>query len=257
MPETILFDTWIVFPAAIAISTVVSTMGIGGGILWMPFLLIVLHLEPEVAVLTSLLIQIAGKGSGTFAYVKQKAVDYKLGAFMLLIAIPGIAAGAYIANSIRQAQMELILGILIMTTAFLFVSSNQKYADMGVARAEIKNIYPYSWLVILLSIGSGMLSTGIGEWMIPVMRSKLSLRMNNAIATCIFITFGICLIGASIHFALGAKADLSIVFWGVPGVIIGGQIGPRITKRINERLLKEMFIFLLTLIGVHLVYNAY
>lgn len=257
MPEIIIIENWIVFPAGIVISTIVSSMGIGGGILWMPFFLIVLQLEPEVAVLTSLLIQITGKGSGSIAYFKQKAVDYKLGFFLLMVALPGIATGAYIANTIKPAHIELILGILIMITAFLFVSSNQKYADKGVTRTKIKNIYPYSWFVVLLSIGSGMLSTGIGEWMIPVMRSKLSLRMNNAIATCIFITFGICLIGALIHFAMGGKADLSIVFWGVPGVMIGGQIGPRITKRINERLLKEMFIFLLTLIGVHLIYNAY
>jgi hypothetical protein len=40
-------------------------------------------------------------------------------------------------------------------------------------------------------------------------------------------------------------------------VIIGGQIGPRFSERINERMLKEVFIFLLTLIGIHLIYNSY
>jgi penicillin amidase len=44
---------------------------------------------------------------------------------------------------------------------------------------------------------------------------------------------------------------------GVPGVIIGGQVGPWFTEKINERMLKEVFIFLLTLIGIHLIYNSY
>ena len=153
--------------------------------------------------------------------------------------------------------MEMILGILIMTTAFLFVSSNQKYNDMGKPRVEIKKAYRYSWVSLIVSIGSGMLSTGMGEWLIPVMRSKLSLKMSNAIATCIFLTFGICFFAALIHLMMGGKADLSIVLWGVPGVIAGGQIGPRITKKINERLLKEIFIFLLTIIGIHLIYNSF
>ena len=250
-------ETWIVLPAGIMISTVVSSIGIGGGILWMPFFLLILKLKPEAAVLTSLLIQTFGMGSGSIAFFKQRAADYKLALFILVIALPGIFMGAYIANTIKPSHIELILGILLMTTAFLFVASNQKYADLGTTRAEIKKVYRYSWVAILVSIGSGMLSTGISEWMIPIMRNKLSLKMSNAIATCIFITFGTCLTAASIHLLMGGKAELPIVFWAVPGVMIGGQIGPRITQRINERVLKEIFILLLTLIGVHLVYNAY
>ena len=102
-----------------------------------------------------------------------------------------------------------------------------------------------------------MLSISMSEWLIPLMRSKLSLRMSSAIATCIFIAFGTCIIGSSIHMFLGGKASLFAVFWGIPGVIIGGQIGPRITRKINERILKEVFIFLLTLVGIHLIYNAF
>jgi uncharacterized protein len=56
---------------------------------------------------------------------------------------------------------------------------------------------------------------------------------------------------------LGTSADPIALLWAVPGVIIGGQIGPRITEKINERMLKEVFIFLLTLIGIHLIYNSY
>jgi len=97
----------------------------------------------------------------------------------------------------------------------------------------------------------------MGEWLVPLMRTRLSLKMSNAIGTSIFITFGTCITGAIVHSLLGGAADLKLVGWAVPGVIIGGQIGPRITRRINERMLKEVFIFLLTLIGIHLIFNAY
>ena len=81
--------------------------------------------------------------------------------------------------------------------------------------------------------------------------------MSCAIGTCIFIAFGVCLFGTSVHLIMGSRPNLATVFWAVPGVIIGGQLGPLITQRIDERLLKEIFIFLLTLIGIHLIYNAY
>ena len=55
----------------------------------------------------------------------------------------------------------------------------------------------------------------------------------------------------------GGDASFVTILWAVPGVIIGGQIGPRISERVNDRILKEVFIFLLTLIGIHLIYNSY
>jgi hypothetical protein len=56
---------------------------------------------------------------------------------------------------------------------------------------------------------------------------------------------------------MGGRADTATLVWAVPGVIVGGQIGPRIAGIINDRILKEIFVFLLTLIGIHLIYNAY
>ncbi len=247
----------IAFPTGILIATLVSAIGLGGGVLWMPFFLIILKLPPDVAVLTSLLIQTAGMGSGTVAFLRQKRVDVRLGLFLLSFAIPGIILGAYMARRIDSASMEAILGVLVMTTAFLFVFSNERYADIGNERADLKTAFRYAYVVFPASVMSGMLSVSMSEWLIPIMRSKLSLRMSRAIATCIFVTFGTCVLGSASHLLTGGEADLAMVLWAVPGVIIGGQIGPRITRRIDERVLKEIFIFLLTLVGIHLIYNSY
>ncbi|MDM8543571.1 sulfite exporter TauE/SafE family protein [Desulfococcaceae bacterium HSG9] len=250
-------ESHLAFPIGILIATAVSSVGLGGGVLWMPFFLIILKLSPETAVVTSLLIQIAGMGSASQAFARQKRIDYKLALWLLLIAIPGIAVGALIVGKLKPAYMELIIGVLVMTTAFLFVSSNQKYDDLGKARADLAGAWPYLWVSAPASVISGMLSISMSEWLIPMMRSKLALKMSCAIGTCIFIAFGVCLFGALIHLIMGSRPNFETVLWAVPGVIIGGQIGPLITQRIDERLLKEIFIFLLTLIGIHLIYNAY
>jgi hypothetical protein len=102
-----------------------------------------------------------------------------------------------------------------------------------------------------------MLSVSIGEWLVPLMRNRLKLRMRVAVATSIVAIFGTCIAGSAFHVMLGSSADLMTLAWAVPGVIIGGQIGSWFTEKINERLLKEVFIFLLTLIGIHLIYNSY
>ena len=108
-----------------------------------------------------------------------------------------------------------------------------------------------------MAVASGMLSISMGEWLVPLLRNRLALTMNVAVATSVATIFGTCVLGAGAHLLQGGRADVPALLWALPGVILGGQIGPRIAGRINDRVLKEIFIFLLTLIGIHLIYNSY
>jgi uncharacterized protein len=252
-----MLDSWLSLPAGILIAAVVSTVGIGGGILWMPFLLIVLKLRPDAAVCTSLLIQTAGMGSGSVAFWGQRQIDLRLTGLLLAVTVPGIAVGALMTRVLAAEHLELILGLLTLATAILFVNANQGYGQTGCRRAELKTVRQYGWIISTMAVASGMLSISIGEWLVPLMRSKFSLRMGVAVATSVATIFGTCVLGAGTHLLLGGRPDLASLVWAVPGVIIGGQIGPRMSERINDRVLKEFFIFLLTLIGIHLIYNSY
>ena len=252
-----MLDSWLSLPAGILIATMVSTVGIGGGILWMPFLLIILKVRPDTAVVTSLLIQTAGMGSGAVAFWRRQQIDIRLTGLLLALAVPGIGIGALLTCVLRPDHLELILGVLTLATAIIFVSANDRYGRVGRQRAELKAGRRYGWVVSIMAIASGMLSISIGEWLVPLLRNKLSLRMGVAVATSVATIFGTCILGAGSHLCLGGRADLASLFWAVPGVIIGGQIGPRIAGRINDRILKEIFVFLLTLIGIHLIYNSY
>jgi uncharacterized membrane protein YfcA len=252
-----MFESWFSLPVGILIATVVSTVGIGGGVLWMPFLLIFLKLEPDTAVVTSLLIQTAGMGSGSVAFWRKRQIDLRLTAFVLLVTIPGVGVGAYLTRMLAPVYLEFILGCLTLVTALAFVSAQQRYGDTGRERAEIKTAKHYGWAISAMAVASGMLSVSIGEWLVPLIRSKLSLRMGIAIATSVACVFGTCVLALLFHSLMGARVNLPSLLWAVPGVIVGGQIGPRIAGRINDRILKELFIFLLTLIGIHLIYNSY
>jgi uncharacterized protein len=250
-------EQWLTFPAGIGIASVVSCVGIGGGILWMPFLILVLGIPADSAVLTSLFIQTAGMGSGSLAYLQQGRVNINLVLFFLVLSVPGIAAGAWLTRIVTANHLELVLGMFTLITALLFVFSGQKYLDTGSDNVPIKRAARYSWVVTVGAVASGMLSVSIGEWLIPLMRSKLSLTMRTSVATSIVTIFGTCLAGSLIHLNMTRHVEFHILMYAVPGVLIGGQLGPRITESINDRRLKEVFVFLLTLIGIHLIYHSY
>ncbi|HBD08574.1 MAG TPA: hypothetical protein DCZ69_09950 [Syntrophobacteraceae bacterium] len=252
-----MIQPWLALPVGACIATLVMLVGFGGGMLWMPFLLIVMQLPPQTAIITSLLIQVAGTGSGSLAYLRQGKADVKLALVLLVVAIPGVELGAYAAHRLVLTHIELLVGLIALVTAFVFVSSNQKYTDEGTERVQIRQAYRYSWVTVFMAIVSGMLTVNLGEWLVPFLRKQAGLRISNGIATCIVLTCGISLLGALIHYHLGARPSWGVAFWGIPGVIIGGQIGARLVRHIDERMLKEIFIFVLTLIGIHLVYRSF
>ena len=245
------------FPTGVVIASATTSLGIGGGILWMPFFLIILKMRPETAVMTSLVIQTAGMGSGSITYFRTQQVDPDLAGLLLLSTVPGIAVGVYISSYFEARHFDLLLGLITMTTAILFVSANQKYENKGSNKLELSKARPHTPMIALMAVASGMLSVSIGEWLVPLMRGRWSMNMSTAVATSIIVIFGTCIVGALFHLIAGHNMNFSIALWAIPGVLLGGQIGPRIMVKINERLLKEIFIFLLTLIGIHLIYNSY
>jgi uncharacterized membrane protein YfcA len=248
---------WLAFPAGICIATMVTIVGFGGGILWMPFLLMALRIDPASALLTSLVIQTAGTASGSFAYVRNKKADIRLALLLLAVGTPGLALGAYIGHRLELSHMGLIIGLTSLATALLFVSSNHRYGEEGNDRVEFKDGCRNSWVAGIMAVMCGMLTINIGEWLVPVMQRRMHLKMSHAVATCVLVTCGMSVLGAGAHFMMASRPNFTAVLWAAPGVLIGGQIGPLLVTRIDERQLKEVFIFLLTLIGVHLVYRSY
>lgn len=223
----------------------------------MPFLLMALRMEPTAALLTSLLIQIAGTASGSFAFVRKKKVDIRLALLLLAVGLPGLTLGAYIGRRLTLSHIGLFIGFICLVTALLFVSSNRKYGDEGNERVELRSAFKHSWIAGIMAVMCGMLTINIGEWLVPVMQKKMHLKMSHSVATCVMVTCGMSILGATAHFLMRSKPNVTAMLWAIPGVLIGGQIGPLVIAKIDERQLKEVFIFLLTLIGVHLIYRSY
>ena len=250
-------DQWITFPAGIAIATVSSLTGIGGGILWAPFFLLALKANPHEAIVLSLLIQIFGQGSGAYANHRLKKVDWHLVRLFCFYAIPGVFLGSFMSNMIPGKNLALFLGIMCMVAAFAFLLVPEEYGDEGRTRISKDEARKFWWAPFFSSFLAGLLSIGIGNWLVPILNTKVRLKMSSSIANVLGIMFIVGIVGSLVHLVLGHYPDWHILLWGVPGVFIGGQIGPRLVSRINENHIKEAFIFLLTLTGCHIIFNVY
>ena len=231
-------------------------VGIGGGILWTPLLILIYGLTPTEAITTSLFIQVVGLGSGTIAYGKAGLVNKKLSITFSLIALPGVIIGSFIAISLSPDTIQMALGVMAMILAILFVASSQETAQETGGSFNLGQVRQIAPIPGFFGFVMGFLSLGISEWLIPVLRSKLKMKMQQAIGTSIAMMFILAVVASLVHYSLSESICLDIILLGSVGTLIGGQIGARISQHINERLLKQTFIYLMTLIGIHLIFQA-
>lgn len=249
-------SAWVALPAGIVIATLANMVGIGGGLLWMPFLIFFAGLEPSVAVMTSLVIQIAGMGSGAATVLYTGKSDSRVAFVIAAAAIPGVITGFLLASLIETQSMIFLLGVASLTAAMLFVCVKDDYNSQPRERVPLRAILPHLWIPPLLSVLTGLLSTGIGEYMVPILRGKMNMKMNAAIGTCLVVMTINAGVAAGLYALTGSVLHVRTACYGIAGVILGGQIGPRLADKIPDQTLKELFIYGLSLMGIHLLFNA-
>ena len=244
--------------AGLFISTAAMTIGIGGGILWTPLLILAYGLSPQEAIATSLLVQVIGMGSGSFVFLRTKLFEKKLAVVFFLAALPGVIIGSIVTVNLPEQPVQMALGIMAMLLALLFVASqdqlDEEQNDYRFDRKKVNRLLPIPGFFGFIM---GFLSLGIGEWLIPAMRNRLHLNMRRCIATIIPMMFLLAVVASALHWSLMEESlQMNYFLWGSLGTLIGGQIGPRVAQYIDDRMLKETFIFLMTLIGIHLIFQA-
>lgn len=243
--------------AGIVISTISMAVGIGGGILWTPLLIFAYGLNAMDAVTCSLLIQCAGLASGTVAYTRNGHTNFRLSLTIFLVALPGIILGSFTTHYlVSEDFLKLLLGSMALVLAIMFVAQQKELDENKVltySRRDLARLLPIPGFFGFIM---GMLSLGIGEWLIPALREHLHISMRKAVGVVIPAMLMLVLVAAAIHLYQSESLSMTPVIWGAMGTLVGAQIGAQISQRINERLLKEGFIYLMTLVGVHFIYNA-
>jgi hypothetical protein len=247
---------WIALPAGLVIATLATMVGFGGGVLWMPFLLLVTRLEPAQAVTTSLIIQVAGMGSGSLAVIKARKADFPLSFFLSVCAFIGIPVGVWLSNLISPDSIIFLLGVISMAMALVFVYTHDDSNAATAQKTTLRQSTPYLLLSTLFAVLTGLLSMGVGDFLVPILRNRLKLGMEAAMATCLVVMAASAAFAAGLHLLVGDSFASRVVLWALPGVLIGGQIGPRLAGRIDDRTLKEIFILGLSLAGIHMMFNV-
>jgi uncharacterized protein len=121
VPPDLLVDPWFVVPMTLVVGTVIGAwngaLGLGGGLLAVPALVVLFGVELHVAAGTSLLMFIPNSIVGSVVHVRQGTASLRWGWLLGLTAAPGVSAGAVLGLTLDTLVLGLIFGTFALLMA--------------------------------------------------------------------------------------------------------------------------------------------
>lgn len=244
---------------AIGVGTLSSMIGIGGGTLNTPLLLIVFYgifneqSAPATALVGALFVSIAS----TFAYWRQspRPTVVKVGLILVIFSVPGSLVGVMLRTLITAPYaLRLIFGLALMPLALKMLFAKKR--GKGDLISELSNwsssqITRRQWVISLFGafiggISAGLLGLGGGAVVVPVLSVLMGLPMHAAVATSMFVMIFTTSAGTALNMMVGAVNVYFAISLGI-GMLVGGQIGSRLACRVNAVQLKQIFGLILIL----------
>lgn len=97
-------------------------VGLGGGFLIVPALILTFKLPPQNAVAVSLVAILGATASAAVAYARQGAVNYALGLLYDVLDVPGVAVGAYLTTVLSPDLLAKVVGLLIASISIALIA---------------------------------------------------------------------------------------------------------------------------------------
>jgi hypothetical protein len=224
---------------AFVIAFIFSMFGQGGGSVYSP-LLLTLGYAILLSTSTSLVLNLITSLSAGYIFYKKKMIDYKTS----LIFAPGISVGAFAGGALSKSFDTTVL--LWLFVAFLVgVGARMMYSYWEKGKVEENKALQLSTgkIVLIAVFGAavgflaGLLGVGGGIFVVPFMVYVLKSRTKIAAGSSHLIISFSALAGILGHLT-SHRFDLPLILATGVAVLIGGNLGARVSMEINTRMIK-------------------
>lgn len=258
-----MLEFWFLFPVGVAVAICAMSSGIGGSSFWTPIYLLWMGLEPKVAFWVSLLTMLFGFGSGVYRNVRDSTINpYLIGRY-LLVAGPATALGAF--ASARMAATWLVLGFAAFVLAYgAYLIREFARGNAGEARRKTHEriYYPVGLVAGLLQ---GSIASGAGVLLMPTLLDHRRIRHHaEAVGSTVVLVFACSLVSVCFRIdealfttLVERSGDIAgMITFAAPGVVVGGQLGPRLAGWLPRRYLRLWVGLLLIGVGAVMAYRG-
>ena len=224
---------------AFAIAFIFSMFGQGGGSVYSP-LLITLGYAILLSTSTSLVLNLITSLSAGYIFYKKNMIDYKTS----LIFAPGISLGAFAGGALSKSFDTTVL-LWVFVVFLVGVGARMIYSYWEKGKVEDNKPLQLSTgkIVLIAVFGAavgflaGLLGVGGGIFIVPFMVYVLKSPTKIAAGSSHLIISFSALAGIIGH-ATSHHFDLPLILVTGIAVLIGGNLGARISMKINTKMIK-------------------
>ena len=282
-------DHWYLLPVGFAIAVLAMSSGISAGNFWVPVYLLWARFEPPVAFWMTLATMICGYGSGVVRNLRQGTLDRRIIRQHLPYTIPAALVGGYLAPALNISWLVLMFGLFVLGSGVQMLAtllrdsveeSERQEPELASASGKKPAVFPASAATkdhcqaisrrkregvrdgataLLGGALLGLITVGLGELLLPrLLTTRRSLPAAAIVGSTVLLISVTSLAAALVRlnepFLAGLSAQrftiVGAMLFAGPGVILGGQLGPVVARRLRVRTLRWYVAVLLLLVGV-------
>jgi uncharacterized membrane protein YfcA len=240
--------------AGFLVGTVGALLGIGGGVLLVPILVLGFGVPMAEAVPASLLCVVASSCGAAASYVEHKLADIRLALSLELATVSGAIAGGWLAVWVAPAVLALCFGVFTFLVAAQFIFGAERPNEDH--RNYVAVNYPLGFSGSFVAGGlSALLGVGGGPLKVPLMNVGMKVPFKVASATS-NLMIGVTAGASAVAYAWHGQLNLALVAPLIPGVLLGAVTGSRFMLRARVSFLRKLFAIVLLAIAAQMLWKG-
>jgi uncharacterized protein len=267
------FSLWIFLTSLLA-GLLGSLTGLGGGVVIVPALTVLFHVDIHYAIGASLVSVIATSSGAAAAYVREGFSNIRIGMFLEIATTIGALFGAWLTTRVPTHAIGIVFGIVLLYSAYASVRMKHHAHGAGkpdalAARLRMTGTFPgespESYAAQRVPAGFGLMFVagslsgllGIGSGAVKVLAMDQAMRLPFKVST----TTSNFMIGVTAAASAGIYLSRGYISPGLAmpvmlGVLGGSLAGSKILVHAEVKVLRILFAVVIVALGLEMVINS-
>ncbi|WP_099142970.1 sulfite exporter TauE/SafE family protein [Xenorhabdus kozodoii] len=236
------------------VGLIISTTGVGGGVIVLPILTYFFGLDALASVATANLLSMLMKISSSYMHFRMGNIPLRQSLIILLIMIPGTVFASYgvtMLSHLSHNRLQLEWGINLLVLLAILFSLYLFYRRIRQPKLHIDQSQRQSGLIkplLLPGTGAGLVlgATGVGGGVVvlPLLLRYGQMSIKQAVGVSLFITM--MLSGSSAFaYAYGGHTDWKLALVLFVGSLLAIPFARYLIKHMSDKVLQHATLFLI------------
>ncbi len=267
------------FTSAVLLMSVLAGLlgaltGLGGGVVIVPALALLFHIDIRYAIGASLISVIATSSGAAVSYVREGFSNVRIGMFLEVATTLGALGGAYLTARVSTHAIGITFGVVLLYSAWSSFRHQQHEAPQArnwlAERLNLSGDYPTAHgreaytaqnvpagfgIMFIAGILSGLLGIGSGAIKVLAMDHAMKLPFKVSTTTSNFMIGVTAAASAGVYLGRGYIAP-GLAAPVMLGVLAGSLLGARLLVRIAVPMLRVIFAIVIVALGVEMIYSG-